>query len=504
MSAMRPTSPTLPTTRAISVAFQVIVGSGIIAIEYAKIFNYLDTKVTLIIRGSSFEAALERIGVDPDVASTLQSDLLASGVDIFLDAEVDEFVKPDDTGVDLAESRAPMKISIKKSSTKERAHEIEAEVLMTATGRTANTKGLGLEEAGVELDRGKIKVNGCMETSVPGVYAVGDVVGAPSLASTGIEQGVHAVKRAFEQDDTVEGTWMDIDPNAGKDPESLTKNPLQYPIGIWTLPEMSFIGYTKGSAEKAGYTNVAEGVAYYENTIRGRVQNTKIGLLKLIFQKPTGKILGVHILGDDACELIHYGTALAQSGKTVRQVLGTTFAAVTFHELFGQAASDACAQLDRDMWVRILEGVGLDNNACLFQSALEPGLLEAGMNSRHAKEIADNFVGKDCVTLDQAMEVVQQYRVPGKFKMAQALKDQFEDVTDTAKFRKAAEKMFNTMDVDGGGSINQDEMIEGLAKRGLVLSTKAANDLMAAIDEDGSGEVDFDEFFLVLNKLFAM
>ena len=132
-----------------------------------------------VVDGLIDEAALERIGVDPDVASTLQSDLLASGVDIFLDAEVDEFVKPDDAGVDLGESRAPMKISIKKSSTKEKAHEIEAEVLMTATGRTANTKGLGLEEAGVELDRGKIKVNGCMETSVPGVYAVGDVVGAP-------------------------------------------------------------------------------------------------------------------------------------------------------------------------------------------------------------------------------------------------------------------------------------------------------------------------------------
>ena len=71
----------------------------------------------------------------------------------------------------------------------------------------------------------------------------------------------------------------------------------------------------------------AEGTAYYENTIRGRVQQIKLGLLKLVFQKPSGKILGVHILGEDACELIHYGTALAQSGKTVRQVLGTTFAA---------------------------------------------------------------------------------------------------------------------------------------------------------------------------------
>jgi len=482
----------------------VIVGSGIIAIEYAKIFNYLETKVTLVIRAKSFEGALSRIGVDPDVAANLQSDLLASGVDIFLDAEIDSFEMPDDTNKDLGISRDPMKIAIKKSSTGEVAFSVDAEVLMTATGRVANTRGLGLEEAGVELDRGKIVVKPTLESSVEGVFAAGDVVGAPSLASTGIEQGAYAVKKMFEQDDTVEGTWMDIDPNQGKDPESLTQNPLQYPIGIWTLPEMSFIGYNKESAEKAGFENVAEGVAYYENTIRGRVQGVKLGLLKLVFQKPSGRILGVHILGDDACELIHYGTALAQSGKTVRQVLGTTFAAVTFHELFGQAASDACVQLDADMWYNILKGIGLDENSCLLQSGIEEGLLEAGMNARHSREIAHTFDGVPCIALEDALEVVKQYRVPGKYRMAQALKDQFASTDDDAKFRAAAEKMFKAMDVDGGGSINKDELIEGLAKRGLVLSAAAADDLMTAIDEDGSGEVDFDEFFVVLQNLVKM
>lgn len=86
----------------------------------------------------------------------------------------------------------------------------------------------------------------------------------------------------------------------------------------------------------------AEGTAYYENTIRGRVQQIKLGLLKLVFQKPSGKILGVHILGEDACELIHYGTALAQSGKTVRQVLGTTFAAGSFSPPFSPGAPGPC------------------------------------------------------------------------------------------------------------------------------------------------------------------
>lgn len=398
---------------------------------------------------------------------------------------------------------------------------VDAEVIMTATGRKANTEGLGLETAGVELNRGTIVVSKSLETSVPGVYAAGDVVGAPSLASTGIEQGIAAVKRMFEQDETVEGTWVEIDPNEGKDPESLLKNPLQYPIGIWTLPEMSFIGYTKANAEKAGYTHVAESVAYYENTIRGRVQGIKLGLLKFVFEKPSGKILGVHILGEDACELIHYATALAQSGKTVRQVLGTTFAAVTYHELFGQAANAACTELDEDSWRKILIQFGLDENGNMLVNGLEQGLLGIGMNERHARDIAqslynnfesfpgatENNCGEKSVDLDAALNLVKQYRVPGKYRMAQALKAQFKGSSmevSSESFRMKAQAMFDDMDADKGGSINQEEMIAGLAKKGLILSESAANDLMASIDADGSGEVDFDEFFEVLQKLVDM
>jgi len=400
----------------------------------------------------------------------------------------------------FGEIRGAMTIETKGSQSGEAGKVIEAEVLMTATGRVANTKGLGLEEAGVTLNRGTIEVNGDLETTVPGVYAVGDVVGRPSLASTGIDQGLTAVKRMFEQDETVEGTWMQVDPNAGKDPASLTNNPLQYAIAIWTIPELSFIGYTKESAEKAGFKNVAEGVAYYPNTIRGRVQGLDIGLLKIVFQKPSGRILGVHILGEDACELISYGTALAQSSKTVRQVLGTTFAAVTYHELYTQAATHACAQLDEDSWAEILEGMGFDDG-CFVADCVAQGLVEAGMNERSAKEIEVKLTERSCTTADGALEIIKQYRIPGKYRMAQALKEQFKDAGDDAQFRASAEKMFKSMDVDGGGSINKEEMIAGLAKRGLTLSAAVADDLMRAVDADGSGEVDFDEFFIVLKEL---
>lgn len=167
-----------------------------------------------------------------------------------------------------------------------------------------------------------IRVSGDLATNIAGVYAAGDVVGMPSLASTGIEQAKTAVLRMFKLDDKSEGTWMRSPPGAGKDPQSLMASPLQYPVGIWTLPEIGFIGRTKERALADGWKAVGESVARYDQTIRGRVQGLDTGLLKIVFSKPDGKILGVHIFGEDACELVHYATALAQSGKTVRQVRG--------------------------------------------------------------------------------------------------------------------------------------------------------------------------------------
>jgi len=138
-------------------------------------------------------------------------------------------------------------------------------------------------------------------------------------------------------------------------------SPLSYPVGIWTNPEVSFIGRTRERDLADGWAEVevGEAIAPYSSTIRGRVQGCNIGLLKLVFEKPTGRILGVHILGEDACELIHYGTALAQSGKTVFEVLGTVFTAVTFHELFKNAGHIFCHIshfFSRVTWVREFTG----------------------------------------------------------------------------------------------------------------------------------------------------
>ena len=264
----------------------VIVGSGIIAIEFAKIFCMLECHVTLVVRSTSFVGALGRIGVDKAIAFALQRDLMKSGVKILFDAEVDEV---HEQGGD-----SNLHLKIKRSSNKQPLCEIDTDVLMTATGREPNTKNLGLEAAKLQMDKnGCILVTGDLETNMPGVYAAGDVVGMPSLASTGIEQAKTAVQRMFKLDDVAERTWMRSEPRAPKDPTSLMRSPLEYPIGIWTLPEIGYIGRTKERALADGWASVGEAVALYGQTIRGRVQGLDTGLLKLVFSKPDGVILGV-------------------------------------------------------------------------------------------------------------------------------------------------------------------------------------------------------------------
>ncbi|EKX52670.1 hypothetical protein GUITHDRAFT_101831 [Guillardia theta CCMP2712] len=399
-----------------------IVGAGIIAIEFAKIFSRLDCKVTMLVRAKSLDVALLRIGVDRDAALQLQKDLCMNKVRIIFDTEVEEVIKEESPR--NANTVRPMRIKLRKASTKEsQPHaEIRTEVLMTATGRSANTRGMGLEGLGVNMDKdGAILVNGNMETSVKGVYAAGDVLGAPSLASTGIEQGNAAVTHMFGFDSSSKSAWMLR--TGGRDPKSLTANPLLYPVGIWTIPEMAFIGRTKEKAIDDGWEpeELGEGLAQYSQTIRGRVQGINLGFLKLLFSKPDGVILGVHILGEDACELIHYGTALAQSGKTVYEALGTVYTAVTFHELFRIAAMDAVRQLEVDAWSPFLTRLGLGEEETHNVQDVRKRLGEGGMSEDDCEEICralDQRADQDeeregtQVSFQQIMQVVQKYRIP--------------------------------------------------------------------------------------------
>ena len=304
----------------------VIVGSGIIAIEYAMIFRKLGAAVTMLVR-SSMTSALDRIGLDGDLTRILVQSLKDEAVTIMEGTSVDAFLEPKADG--------SLRIKLKGD-----AGDLEADAFLAATGRVPNTAAsaaLGLAEAGVALGKkGHVEVDGTLMTAVDGLYAAGDAVAGPALASTGVEQAQRAVSHAF-------GTAV----------ESID----QFPVGVWTIPEVGFFGLTRAAAEQAGRT-VKEGVAGYDMCLRGRVFAPD-GLLKLVFDVESREILGVHIIGRDACELVHYGMDLVMKRATIFDVIGTLFTAVTFHELFKEAALDGNSKLDFGIqWQEVLMSLG--------------------------------------------------------------------------------------------------------------------------------------------------
>lgn len=172
----------------------------------------------------------------------------------------------------------------------------------------------------------------------------------PFLASTGQAQGLAAVASMFgspDEDPSVVSSCEGSDDElriAGDisqsgesfDPTSLAANPFAFPTGVWSSPEASYYGLSTQQAKELGI-NAHEGIALYAECLRGRVFSPN-GLLKLVFDKSTGQILGVHICGDDACELIHYGMELVRSKRTIQQIANSLFSAVTFHEMYRIAA----------------------------------------------------------------------------------------------------------------------------------------------------------------------
>lgn len=331
-----------------------ITGSGIVAIEFAKIFRNLGADVTLIIRDKIPRNALMKIGLDKDIAATLVADLVRSGIKIERGAQAAQFEVP--RGPD---NRAPIKITLEAKGGGERptgsVTELRVDAYLAAVGRKPNTANLNLQSAGIAVDDyGGIKVNSNLETTAENVYAAGDVLGRPFLASTGVAQGVAAVGAMFgtnpaasicesqqgEGDDDELCVDGDLSQTGESfDPTSLAANPFAFPTAVWSSPEAAYYGLSTQQAEKLGI-EAGEGIALYAECLRGRVFSPN-GLLKLVFEKPTGRILGVHICGDDACELIHYGMELVKGKRTISDVLNSLYSAVTFHEMYRIAAMAA-------------------------------------------------------------------------------------------------------------------------------------------------------------------
>jgi NAD(P) transhydrogenase len=350
-----------------------ILGSGIIAIEYAKIFRNLGVKVYMIVRSQCL-SALERIGLDQDIAAKLIEYLIDDDVDMFENTTVAEW--------DIPASREDGLMTLKLSSKNaDVPSQIKVDVFLAAAGRTPNTSGWGGEKLGIKLapKGGHVQVDEKYETSVPGVFAVGDVIGPPSLASTGVYQAQAAMLEMFGQ-----GHMNKVD---------------SYPIGMWTTPECAYFGMTLAQATKKGI-DCKEGVVNYDACLRGRVFAPH-GLMKLVFRVDDGVIVGVHILGDDACEMIHYGMDLVTEEVPIFKVMTTCFTAVTFHELFKEAALAGNNQLEFGMeWHKIMDDIGahIDNH-------------EHGFNLERMKELFHEADEDDdgCLDWKDLMRVFHTY-----------------------------------------------------------------------------------------------
>jgi NAD(P) transhydrogenase len=204
--------------------------------------------------------------------------------------------------------------------------QIEADTVLVASGRSGNTAGLGLEDLGVQLDRrGHVVVDEHFRTAVPSVFAAGDVIGFPALASVSMEQGRVAICAAF-----------------GFEYKQRVSSLLPY--GIYTIPEVSCVGQGEDAAAERGL-DVAVGRAYFRDNVRGQILGDRDGMVKLVFDRSTRRLIGCHCIGERASELVHVGQAVIVLHGTVETFIEMVFNHPTLGETFKYAAYDALAQL---------------------------------------------------------------------------------------------------------------------------------------------------------------
>ena len=286
----------------------IVVGGGVIGVEYACMFAVLGVRVTLI---EKRDRLLEF--ADREIIEALSYHLRDSRVTLRLGEEVQSVEQlPDATVVANLESKK----------------RVSGDALLYAVGRQGAVDELNLAAAGLEADnRGRIPVDENYQTKVEHIFAVGDVVGFPSLASVSMEQGRIAAARAFSD-------------------RATSSNPSFYPYGIYTIPEISFIGKTEEQLtdEDVPYE---VGLAYYRETARGQIRGDTTGRLKIIFHRETRKVLGVHIIGEGAAELIHIGQAVMVLGGGIDYFIDTVFNYPTLAECYQAAAFNGLGRLGR-------------------------------------------------------------------------------------------------------------------------------------------------------------
>jgi NAD(P) transhydrogenase len=250
---------------------------------------------------------------DQEIVEALSYHLRDSRVTMRLNEEVESVEGSPESGV-VANLQSKKRIS--------------GDALLFAVGRAGNIDELNLGAAGIEADaRGRIPVDADFRTKTPNIFAVGDLIGFPSLASVSMEQGRIAAARAF-------------------DDHGSTTNPNHYPYGIYTIPEISFIGKTEEQLtdEDVPYE---VGMSYYREIARGQIRGDTAGRLKILFHRESRLLLGVHIIGEGATELLHIGQAVMALGGTLNYFIDTVFNYPTLAECYKAAAFNGANRLSR-------------------------------------------------------------------------------------------------------------------------------------------------------------
>lgn len=282
-----------------------VIGAGVIGCEYATMFAALGVKVTLI-------EPRDRIlpFLDSEIGARLVNAMKALGIELHLGDRYTK-VRRDERGIIIE---------------LESGGELVSEQLLFAAGRGGNTSDLGLDAVGVEIGRrGYLVVDEQYQTTAPHIYAAGDCIGFPALASTSMEQGRLAVCAAFG-----DGCERRVD-------ELL-------PYGIYTIPEVSCVGLSPDEAKERGHDPII-GRAFYRDNARGKIIGDRDGMVKLVFDRQTRKLLGCHCLGDRASELVHLGQMAIALGGTIESFQRLVFNHPTLSETFKYASLDALGRL---------------------------------------------------------------------------------------------------------------------------------------------------------------
>ena len=289
-------------------ASMVVVGSGAIGSEFAYFYNAIGTKVTLVEYLDNI-VPLE----DEEVSKQLATSFKKAGIDVMKGSEV--------TSVDTSGTK--VKVTIKSKKGKE--EQIEADIVLSAVGITPNIENIGLEEAGVVVEKGRVKVDEFYRTSIPGIYAIGDIVPGQALAHVASAEGIICVEKI-----------------AGHNPEPLNYNNI--PGCTYTSPEVASVGYTEKAAKEAGY-ELKIGKFPYSASGKASAAGQKDGFIKLIFDAKYGELLGAHMIGANVTEMIAEIVVARKLETTGHEILKAVHPHPTMSEAIMEAAAAAYGEV---------------------------------------------------------------------------------------------------------------------------------------------------------------